>query len=151
MPPSTITGINQLSPAEKREVYARLIPPSLIARFSLNQSLVNGNGTDLLTLRCSPSSPSVEMALRHRADFPDPVLYGHLTDTLTGQINVLLYILNDPDSARFDVDRMPDGRPTVFGTRFRNLEAEKAAMQAGLAPGQVRKGLRMLPEAISKI
>jgi hypothetical protein len=40
----------------------------------------------------------VEITLRHQINFPDPVLYGHLTDTLTGQIHVLLYILNDPDS-----------------------------------------------------
>jgi acetoin utilization protein AcuC len=67
---------------------------------------------------------------------------------MNGQIHVLLYILNDPDSPRFNVDRMPDGRKTSFGTRMRNLEAEQAAMEAGLAPGQVRSGLRMLSDAI---
>ena len=46
------------------------------------------------------------------------------------------------------MDRLPDGRKTKFGTLLRNLEAEQAAMEAGLAPGQVRNGLRMLPEAI---
>jgi acetoin utilization protein AcuC len=59
-----------------------------------------------------------------------------------------LYILNNPDSPRFDVDKMPDGSPTRFGILQRNLEAEQAAMRAGLAPGQVRHGLRMLPAAI---
>ena len=68
---------------------------------------------------------------------------------MNGQIHVLLYILNDPDSPRFDVDRMPDGRKTRFGTLLRNLEAEKAALEAGLAPGQVRSGLRMLSDAIA--
>ncbi len=84
----------------------------------------------------------------HQADFPDPILYGHLTDTVNGQIHVLLYILNDPNSPRFDVDRMPDGRPTRFGTLGRNLEAEKSALEAGLAPGQVRHGLRLLNPAV---
>jgi acetoin utilization protein AcuC len=149
MAPSTIMGINQLNPTEKREVYSRLIPLSLISRFHLDASFMDKDGADLLSLRGSPGSPSVEMELRHRADFPDPILYGHLTDTLNGQIHILLYILNDPDSPRFDVDRMPDGRPTVFGTQFRNLAAELAAMQAGLAPGQIRRGLRMLSEAIT--
>jgi len=60
----------------------------------------------------------------------------------------LLYIMNDPDSPRFDVDRMPDGTPTRFGTDHRNLDAEQAAMQYGLAPGQVRRGLRLLGAAI---
>jgi hypothetical protein len=60
----------------------------------------------------------------------------------------LLYILNDPDSPRFDVDKMPDGSATKFGTLMRNLDAEKAALQAGLAPGQVRRGLRLLRPAM---
>jgi len=148
MAPSTIMGINQLNPAEKREVYTRLIPPSLIARFQIDATLLDKDGVDLLSLRGNPGSPSVEMALRHRADFPDPILYGHLTDTLNGQIHILLYILNDPESPRFDVDRMANGRPTVFGTQSRNLDAELAAMKSGLAPGQIRRGLRMLSEAI---
>jgi hypothetical protein len=36
------------------------------------------------------------MRLYHKVDFPDPILYAHLTDTMNGQIHVLLYILNDP-------------------------------------------------------
>jgi hypothetical protein len=71
-----------------------------------------------------------------------------MTDTINGQIHILLYILNDPDAARFDVDRMPDGSMTRFGTLKRNLGAEESAMAAGLAPGQVRHGLRLLAPAI---
>jgi hypothetical protein len=148
MSPSTIIGINQLPSAEKRAIYTRLIPAELLERFNLPASLHDDRGHDLLELNCPPGSVMVEMALRHQVDFPDPILYGHLTDTLNGQIHVLLYILNDPESPRFDVDRLPDGTSTRFGTRFRNIPAEMAAMQAGLAPGQVRRGLRMLSPAI---
>ena len=148
MTPSTIMGINRLSDEEKQEIYSRLIPQQLIDRFMITPHFVDQEGSRLLSLRCNSGSPSVELSLKHRADFPDPILYGHLTDTITGNIHILLYILNDPESPRFDVDRMPDGRPTVFGTQFRNLSAEKAAMEAGLAPGQVRRGLRMLLDAI---
>jgi hypothetical protein len=148
MPPSTIVGINQLPYAQKREIYTRLIPSVLLDHFDLDSSLLDTDGNDLVTLEFSPSSPSVEMSLNHQIDFPDPVLYGHLTDTLNGQIHVLLYILNDPASPRFDVDRLPDGTPTKFGTRLRHIQAEIAAMEAGLAPGQIRSGLRMLSHAI---
>lgn len=148
MAPSTILGINQLPEDQKRAIYARVIPRTLMERFNLPADFRDERGNQLLKLKCRDGNPSVEMALRHQADFPDPVLYGHLTDTLTGQIHILLYIINDPDSPRFDVDRMPDGRPTVFGTAFRNIEAELAAMEAGLAPGQIRRGLRILGEAI---
>jgi hypothetical protein len=149
MTPSTIMGINRLPDEEKQEIYSRLIPQKLIERFKIAPPFLDQEGNQLLTLRCKTGGPSIEMSLKHRVDFPDPILYGHLTDTITGNIHILLYILNDPEAPRFDVDRMPDGRPTVFGTQFRNLPAEKAAMEAGLAPGQIRRGLRMLWDAIT--
>jgi len=55
--------------------------------------------------------------------------------------------LNDPNSPRFEVDRLPDGTSTKFGTGVRNLAAEIAALRYGLAPGQIRKGLRLLGSA----
>lgn len=147
MNPSTIGGINLLPEAEKRTIYGRYIPKSLIERYQL-PPVTSAAGYNLMQFRFASGSSDVEMRLFHKADFPDPILYAHLTDTMNGQIHVLLYILNDPDSPRFDVDKLPDGTPTKFGTLRRNLEAEKAAMQAGLASGQVRHGLRMLGEAI---
>lgn len=148
MPPTTIMGINRLPAAVKREIYARLIPPPLLNRFNLSPYLVDKNGNDLFSLKCPEDSPTVEMALFHRINFLDPVLYGHLTDTLNGQIHVLLYVLNDPGSPRYDVDVLPDGTPTKFGTKFRNIDAEISALKAGLAPGQIRSGLRILDDAI---
>lgn len=147
MKPSTIGSINRLPEEEKRKIYSRVIPRQLLERFNLPE--INSiRLQSLLKFDFEPGSTDVEMSLFHEPRFPDPILYGHLTDTMNGQIHVLLYILNDPDSPRFNVDRMPDGRKTKFGTLVRNLEAEKAALEAGLAPGQVRRGLRMLPIAI---
>ena len=147
MPPSTIGGINRLPEIEKREIYARYIPDELIQKFDLPDLV---HDTDLMKFRYAPGSSDVEMMLYHKVGFPDPILYGHLTDTMNGQVHVLLYILNDPESPRFDVDIMPDGSRTNFGTVKRNIEAEQAAMQAGLAPGQVRKGLHMFKQAMAK-
>jgi hypothetical protein len=146
MNPSTIGGINKLPENEKRAIYARYIPKDLIQKFNL-PNLIEDN--ELLQFRFAPGSSNVEMRLYHQAGFPDPILYAHLTDTLNGQVHVLLYILNDPNSPRFDVDKMPDGSATKFGTLKRNLEAENAAFQAGLAPGQVRRGLRLLRPAMA--
>jgi acetoin utilization protein AcuC len=140
MTPSTIGGINQLDEQEKRAIYARYIPEDLKQKFNLTDL---ANKPDLLKFRFAPGSSDVEMSLFHEAGFPDPVLYAHLADTMNAQIHVLLYILNDPASPRFDVDKMPDGSPTKFGILQRNLEAELAAMQAGLSPGQVRLGFRL--------
>ena len=103
-----------------------------------------------MQFRFATGSTDVEMSLFHKVDFPDPILYAHMTDTISGQIHILLYILNDPESPRYDVDKMPDGSPTKFGILKRNIEAESNALVAGLAPGQIRRGLRMLGEAIEK-
>src|SRR5215216_5617668 len=144
MSPSTIGGINKLPESEKRAIYGRYIPKELIKKFNLPEPTRN---EELLKFRFASGASDVEMMLYHVAGFPDPILYAHLADTMNGQIHVLLYILNDPDSPRFNVDKMPDGSPTRFGTLKRNLEAEQAAQQAGLSPGQVRKGLRLLRPA----
>lgn len=144
-----IFSINRLPDDEKRAIYTRLIPVELFSRFNLSPKLLDNQGNDLLKLVCPAGSTSTEMELRHKADFIDPILYGHITDTLNGQIHVLLYTLLDPDAPRFDVDRLPDGTKTVFGIKYRNIEAEISAMQNGLAPGQIRRGLRMLGQAIA--
>src|SRR5574339_826218 len=144
MEQSTIGGINKLPENEKRAIYARYVPNELIQKFNLPPLAAN---QEHLQFRFAEGSSDVEMRLYHMVGFQDPVLYAHLTDTLNGQIHVLLYILNDPDAPRFDVDRMPDGSPTRFGTQKRNIEAERAAMEYGLAPGQVRRGLRLLQSA----
>jgi hypothetical protein len=139
---SSIGGINLLPEKEKRAMYARFIPHELIERFGIT------NLDELFDLQGRAGSTDVEFSLYHQKGFSDPVFYTHLTDTISGQIHVLLYILNDPDAPRFDVDRMSDGSPTKFGIFKRNHEAEISALKAGLAPGQVRRGLRMLPAAI---
>jgi len=145
---STISGINRLPAQEKRKIYSLPIPPELLERYKINPYFIDTEGRDLLRLSCPAGSTDVEMELRHSFDAPDPLLFGHLTDTINGMVHILLYVLNDPDSPRFDIDCMPDGSLTHFGTRGRNLEAEISAMQFGLAPGQIRRGLRLLGPAI---
>jgi hypothetical protein len=148
MRPYNIGGINRLPPQEKRDTYIRLVPPTLWERFKLNPYLVDEKGRDLVTLKCDSGTTSVEVEVRHEFGFPDPLLYGHLMDTVNGQIHILLYVINNPDSTRYDIDRLADGTPTNFGIFHRNLEAEGEAMAAGLAPGQIRSGLRILSEAV---
>lgn len=146
--PSTLGSINSLSPPEKRAIYLRVIPPELLARFKLSPFLVDIQGRDLLNIDTSPNGSSLELSLFHKHGFPDPILYGHITDTISGQLHVLLYVLNDPDAPRFNVDRLPDGTPTHFGIKHRNINAELAAMKAGLNPGQIRKGPHLLSAAM---
>lgn len=146
--PSTISGLNRFPMELKRKIYSRLIPKPILDRFDIPEDFVDQGGNDLLNLVCDSGSPFAELALFHRYGFQDPIVYGQVTDTINGQIHIMLYVINDPMSQRFDVDRLPDGTPTEFGILHRNIAAEIAAMRSGLAPGQIRSGLRMLNHAI---
>jgi len=148
MTPRSIAAINQLPESQKREIYCRFIPPQLLEQFDISTSLEDAQGRPLAKFRYREGSTDFVIELKHEAEAKDPLFFSHLTDTMNGQIHVLLYIVNDPHSERYDVDRMPDGRRTQFGLELRNLEAEQAAMLAGLAPGQIRRGLRSLAHAI---
>jgi len=145
VPPYTIGGINNLPEKEKREIYSRCIPLELIEKFKLPEL---EHDKELLQFRFAEGASDVEMMLYHQANFSDPILYAHLADNINGQIHILLYVLNDPDSPRFNVDKMPDGSATQFGIRKRNIEAEIAAVEYGLSPGQVRHGLKSLRRAM---
>lgn len=145
----SIAAINRLSVHEKEAIYCSFIPDALRERFGLKESFEDEAGRKLIDLVCEAGSTDVILSLRHVHDAMDPVLYAHLTDTMNGQIHVLLYVVNDPASPRFDVDRMPNGAPTEFGVFRRNLAAEEAALSAGLAPGQIRSGLGILRESVA--
>jgi hypothetical protein len=148
MTPRSIASVNELPQPVKEALYARCIPSSLMEQFQIPENFCDPQGQSLLALRCPAGAPDMVLALRRSIGDPDPLLYVHLTDTVMGQIHILLYVVNDPDSPRYDVDRMPDGTPTEFGTSRRHLAAEQAACLAGLAPGQVHRGLRSLKSSI---
>lgn len=143
-PIRSLVGLNSLPEAERRAIYRTLLPDEAATRFGIDPAaLVDAEGRSLFGVEAASGTGSVEVAFRHRADAPDPVIFVHLADTPNNQIIILLYVVNDPNSPRFNVDRDWSGARTKFGTLSRNVEAEVAAMQAGLAPGQVRRGLRL--------
>ncbi len=142
--------INNLPPEQKEAIYRSLIPPEALQRFDLPPSLVDAEGRPLLTCICERNTGSLILALRHQWDAQDPVLYLEMADTLNNQLEVLLFAVNDPESERFDVDCMPDGRSTNLGIDCRNIAEEIRAMQAGLAPAQVRHGARLTRRLIPR-
>jgi len=136
----SIAQVNRLPHEQMLQVYKHLVPLDILRRFEIDsQALTDSEGHALY--ECEPGLSSVELSLRHMWNAEDPVLYLQLADTPNNQIEVVLFIVNDPYSERFDTDRLPDGTPTYFGTLKRNLGEEIRAMEAGLAPGQVRQGL----------
>ena len=141
--PVSIHMINQFSEGGKRRVYRTLMPPDLLADFEIDPISWKGPGGEQhVALAAPPDRGLVKIAARHSPDARDPFAYLELVDTSFNSINVVLLIISDPHSPRFDTDVSEDGEPTLFGTVHRNLRAELEAMEAGLAPAQVRRGLR---------
>jgi len=140
----SIRQINHLPEETKEAIYRHLLPCGVLARYGIDPETLNdAQGNRLVTFTCPEGSRVVEIDVRPRIGFPDPLLYLQMADTRLNQIEVLLFIVNDPDSERFETDRDWQGERTKFGTFKRNIPEEIRAMEAGLAPGQVRRGLRL--------
>lgn len=146
----SISQINNLPHAQMVWVYRRLLPPEILQQFGIDpETLADDKGHPLF--ECRPGILYVKLALYHAWQAEDPVLYVQLADTPNNQIEVVLFIVNDPYSERFNTDRMPDGTSTFFSTLARNVAEEVRAMKAGLAPGQVRRGLGLTRRLITSI
>lgn len=148
--PSSIREINDLPDAEKYAIYKTLLPEWVFAQYGVDKDKVDIDSFDhpTVSFRCAPNSRSLEIIVRRRASDLDPLLYLNMADTFNQQLLVLLVVVNDLDAPRYNTDIDPHGNRTNFGTSTRNRHAEEEAMKAGLAPGQVRKGLRVFKETV---
>lgn len=141
---TSLVTINQLPEDVRDQVYDTLLVDELLQRYAIDrETYLNPRGEKVVVFDAPPHIGLLEMRVWRQLSDRDPLLYMQLVDTTHDQIVILLFITNDPDQPRFQVDRDWSGEPTKFGTLSRNLEAEAAARQAGLSPGQVRQGLRM--------
>jgi len=150
--PVPLRAVNQLSSGARRRVYRTLISPALLTRFGIHPVTWKGaNGHELVQLMAKPGSAVVKLSARHHPDAPDPFAYIELMDNPFNGIDVLLLVLSDPHSPRFQTDYTVEGGRTLFGTAVRNLTAEEQAMNAGLAPAQIRQGLRASGMALQQM
>ncbi|HWC05219.1 MAG TPA: hypothetical protein VHF87_20890 [Methylomirabilota bacterium] len=141
----SLQGLNRL-PAPLREgLYGRLIPVEVYARYGIDPGTgLNQLGHRLLRIFAPPEQSWARVELRASRDDRDPLV---LVDVEVGPFAVpeLSFVqVTDPEAPRFGIDRDEDGQDTLFGTVVRNLAEERRAVAAGLAPGQVRTGLRLL-------
>lgn len=146
--PDSIRGINGLPEDDKLAVYRTLIPERIYADYQIDRETLTAEGRPVVRIRCPKGSRAFEISVRRRAEDRDPVLFLNMADTFSNRLAVLLVIINDPDAPRFDTDFDAEGNPTQFGTLSRNIGEEIAAMQVGLAPGQVRAGLRWFRQLV---
>lgn len=143
-----IYDISNMPNLVKEGMYRILIPPSIFTRFQINP-LNFQNAEELRQVRfyCPPGDRSTLIEVKLNPKDKDCIFSFQVADTIDRiKINWDFIIVNDPFAERFETDVDSQGRDTLFGTAERNLEAETRAMEAGLWPGQVQKGLSVMTE-----
>ncbi len=140
--PIAIRQINELPVNAKRRVFRSLLPPGLLARLEISPvSWRSLNGGPKISLRADEGSGVVNLSIAAQVTAHDPFFSLELQDNIFQGIDLNLLILGDPEGDYFRTDFDEEGNATLFGTVHRHHEQEFKAMQAGLAPGQTRKGL----------
>ena len=142
-PLHALCDLNSLPPAHRDEVYRRLLPAPVLRRYGVDAGLPFGTENSLVELEAPEDSGIATLKVWPAKGSSDPLIQIEVMDNCLSQLELLLLLVNDPDSERFGTDRDWQGERTMFGTVRRNVPEETRAMEAGLSPGQVRRGLRI--------
>jgi hypothetical protein len=149
--PRTLYDINQLPQAAKEGIYYTLLPDWIFTRFGVDRRTLTIDRQPVVTLRCPDGTGAMEITVKHHPDAVDPLCYINMADTSSYQLMVLMLVVNDPTSPRFNIDVDENGESTQLGTASRNIPEEIKAMNYGLAPSQIRSGLRMFRQDIPRL
>jgi hypothetical protein len=145
----SILDLNGLPWTLREQIYVRLVPEELLARFGVERgTLRNGAGERPVRIAAPDDASWARVELRERHTDRDPVLLIDIAMSAFGVPELTFVQVNDPGAPRYDVDRDADGQDTLLGTVSRNLDEEARALDDGLGPGQVRRGLRMLSRVL---
>lgn len=148
----SLRQINALPSDERDRCYLSLVPPEFCDRFSLDPlAFTDPQGRPVANVEAPASESWAKLTIKHRADALDPAFFVRLDESRYGNLQITFIILNDPDGPRFGIDLDDEGRITELGARSRNRREEESAMRAGLTPGQIRPGLRMLRPTLERI
>ena len=134
---------------ERETLLSVLIPRRILEKFSIDpETFRNDEGGRCVRFVCPERMPFFEIDLRRDPGDRDAAYFLDVSNTAFGQAEISFVIVNDPDGERFDIDLDEHGQDTFFGTARRNIPEEIRAMRAGLAPGQVRRGLKAMRDIV---
>lgn len=140
----SLEDLNALPLAVRAEVYLRLVPAPLLTALGLPRTRLLGPDDHPVRITAPDGASWARVEVRASRDDRDPALLLDLGMSGFGVLELSLVQVSDPSGPRFAIDRDEDGQDTLLGTACRNHAEEGRALGAGLAPGQVRRGLRML-------
>ena len=146
----SIAKVNRLPKEERDSIYLRLVPEVLFEMFRIDRkTLMNPFGERVVTGVFPPDENFGCIEVKYRSEDRDCIFSCQVSlETFMQSLHLDFLIINDPFSERFNVDVDESGKDTLLGTRSRNIPEEIRAMEAGLAPAMVRKGLRLVKEFV---
>ncbi len=148
----SIQEINALPSAVAEALYVRLVPDELFDRLGISpQTLCGADGVRLVRVTAPPDKAWARVEVRASLDDRDPLLLVDIEMSPLAVPELAFVQITDPARSRYAIDADPDGRDTLFGTVSRNVDEELRAMKDGLAPGQVRPGLRLLGRVLDSM
>ena len=149
--PFSLEVLNRLPKQERDSFYLPLIPPTIFRTYQIDpKTLVNIYG-ERVVKGILPSDENLGcIEVKYRPNDKDCIFSLQISlDPLLKSVNIDFLIINNPFHERFNVDVDEFGKETFFGTRSRNIPEEIRAMEAGLAPGMIRQGLKLLAESLT--
>ena len=150
--PIALRSLNELNQNIKQRIYRSLIPHGLLFRFDIDPITWKGPDKSVcVSLQAEPGTNKVYLEARSPFDPDDPFFILEFEDNKFNRLDLNLIVLNDPNGERFNTDIDSEGKLTLFGTVRRNLTAEEGAFLSGLAPGQVRQGVRGSAEVFHQL
>jgi hypothetical protein len=148
----SLGDLNDLPHAERNRVYLALVPAEVCRRFDLDPvTFTDPQGRPVARVDAPRGARWARIRITHRGDAVDATFFLWLAESRFGHLQVAFIIVSDPEGPRFGVDLDDAGETTDLGLRSRNLREEESALRAGLAPGQIRPGLRVLGAALERI
>jgi hypothetical protein len=147
--PLSAYEINKMPEKEREELLSRLIPARFLELFSIHPgTYLSPAGIRCVNFVCPEGMPFFQIDLRRDPADRDAAYFLDVSTSPYGQMEISFVIVNDPASERFNIDVDENGLDTYFGTARRNIPEEVRAMGAGLAPAQVRRGLRAMKDLV---
>jgi hypothetical protein len=146
----SIAKLNRLPKDDRDRIYLELVPRSIFERFEIDpKTLLNQYG-ERVVRGIFPRDENLGcIEVQSRAGDKDCIFSCQVSlESFMESLHLDFLIINDPLSERFYIDVDEQGRDTLYGTRSRNIPEELRAMEAGLAPGMVRRGLRLMREFV---
>jgi hypothetical protein len=149
----SIAKLNRLPKKERDRIYLSLVPKSIFERFQIDhKTLKNPFGERVVRGIFPPDENFGCIEVKFRSEDRDCIFSCQVSlETFMQSLHLDFLIFNNPFSERFNVDIDELGRDTLFGTQSRNIPEEIKAMEAGLAPGMVRQGLRLMREFVMSL